>query len=85
MTQADDRELLIRIDERVSMILSRMESGDKKFDEIQALQKTRPCEVNTDRIKKLEHATYGSIFSSIIVFCLFIAQWVWGVTWIQKP
>lgn len=85
MTQTDDRDLLIRIDERVSMILSRMESGDKKFDEIQALQKTRPCEVNTDRIKKLERATYGSIFSSVIVFFLFVAQWVWDAIWSNRP
>lgn len=85
MDQEQARDLLIRIDERVNSILEKMNEGESRFVKIEAVQKTRQCGVNDDRIKKLERATYGSIFGSVLLFMLFVLQWAWRTALGGKP
>lgn len=73
----NDRELLIRIDERVEAIFEKLDSGDNRFRRIETVQASRKCEMNEDRLKKLERATYGSAFGSVLILILFFLQWAW--------
>lgn len=72
-----DRELLIRIDERVRDIFEKLENGDVRFQKLETVQASRKCGVNEDRIRKLERATYGSVFGSALLMVLFFLQWAW--------
>lgn len=85
MDQEQAHELLIRIDEKMGMILKKLDAGEVRFSKIETIQQERPCKVNSNRIEKLEKATYGSIFGSVLLFLIFILQWAWKAALGGKP
>lgn len=77
MTEHEVHELLVRVDERTAVIFKSLKDVDRRMKSIEDTQKIRPCAVQADKIKKLEKATYGTMFGSAIFIFLFIFQWIW--------
>lgn len=77
MTQEEAHELLIRIDERTAMICKSLTEGDQRMKRIEDVQKIRPCTVHEEKLKKIEKSLYGVMFSSVLLFIIFMMQWAW--------
>ena len=84
MAEGFDRDLLIRIDERqkqnaliLDQIYSRLKENGEHIERIEAIQSRRPCEVNAEKINKLEKVVYGSNVMMVFGAIAFFGQWIW--------